>query len=123
MVSLNFDRTQTLLGRLGAADRCHLLSISLDVEHDTPEVLAAYAKACRADERGWTFATGREDDVRRLGRTVGLEFKRVDGKIDHNLRPSWPTPTATFGIFFAAGSGVRRNSPRNYVARPLLPDK
>jgi len=86
MVGRNFDAVQTLLTQLGAGESCRLLSVSLDAANDTPEVLAAYAKGCRADARLWTFATAREDMLRKLGDTVGLEFKRVDGRIDHNLR-------------------------------------
>jgi protein SCO1/2 len=86
MVSRNFDVAQTLLARMGSSEKSHLLSISLDVEHDTPEVLAAYAKTFSADSRLWTFATAREEDLRRIGAAVGLEFKHIDGRIDHNLR-------------------------------------
>lgn len=86
MVSRNFDIAQTLLARLDANAQCHLLSISLDPENDTPEVLAAYAKGFHAETQLWTFATGREDRVRKLGEAVGLEFKRIGGRIDHNLR-------------------------------------
>jgi protein SCO1/2 len=86
LVSHNFDATQALLARLGVASRCHLLSISIDPEHDTTEVLAGYSKANEADPQVWTFATGHEQDLRRLGDAVGLEFRRTEGRIDHNLR-------------------------------------
>jgi protein SCO1/2 len=36
----------------------HLVSFSVDPEHDTPERLAAYARAHRASPRMWTFLTG-----------------------------------------------------------------
>jgi protein SCO1/2 len=86
LVSRNFDAAQTLLARLGVNEHCHLLSISLDAESDTPDVLAAYAKGCQANAQIWTFAPASESEVRRLGNAVGLEFKRVGGQIDHNLR-------------------------------------
>lgn len=86
LVSRNFDVTQGLLAKLGAAGRCHLLSISLDPAHDTPEVLAAYARSCQADPLLWTFATGAEKDVRGLGAAVGLEWRSTAGRVDHNLR-------------------------------------
>ena len=47
-----------LQGRLGAyRDRVHLVSISIDPEHDTPGVLRAYAKKFGAGP-GWQFYTG-----------------------------------------------------------------
>jgi protein SCO1/2 len=36
----------------------HLVSFSVDPEHDTPERLARYARAHRASPRRWTFVTG-----------------------------------------------------------------
>jgi protein SCO1/2 len=42
----------------------HLVSFSVDPEHDTPARLAAYARAHRASPRMWTFVTGPADSVR-----------------------------------------------------------
>lgn len=43
-----------------------LVSISVDPEHDTPEVLAAYAARYRADPERWLFLTGPKDAIYRL---------------------------------------------------------
>lgn len=86
LVSRNFDTAQALLLRLGLAGRCHLLSISLDPAHDTPEVLAAYARSSGAEAELWSFATGREDNLKALGDSVGLQVLRNGDRIDHNLR-------------------------------------
>lgn len=43
-----------------------LVSISVDPEHDTPEVLDAYARRFGADPDRWWFLTGPKDDVYRL---------------------------------------------------------
>jgi protein SCO1/2 len=42
----------------------HLVSFSVDPEHDTPARLAAYARAHGASPRMWTFVTGPADSVR-----------------------------------------------------------
>jgi cytochrome oxidase Cu insertion factor (SCO1/SenC/PrrC family) len=86
MVSRNFDTTQALLSRLDLAGECRLLSISLDAGHDTPAVLAAYASGWQANPDVWIFAGAPEEAVRAFGTPLGLVFKRVDGRIDHNLR-------------------------------------
>jgi len=46
-------------------------SISIDPEHDTPEVLKAYAKQFDAGP-GWTFLTGKEADITKLRKKLGL---------------------------------------------------
>jgi protein SCO1/2 len=41
----------------------HLISITVDPENDTPQVLKAYAAAHSADTARWTFLTGKEKAV------------------------------------------------------------
>jgi protein SCO1/2 len=43
-----------------------LVSISVDPEHDTPEVLGEYAKGMGVDPLRWTLLTGDPEQVRRL---------------------------------------------------------
>lgn len=43
-----------------------LVSISVDPEHDTPEVLAEYAARFEADPERWLFLTGPKDAIYRL---------------------------------------------------------
>lgn len=50
-----FSQLQSKLG--GNRDKVHLVSISIDPEHDTPQVLSEYAKKFGAGE-GWQFYTG-----------------------------------------------------------------
>jgi protein SCO1/2 len=46
------------------AERIHLVSITIDPEHDSPAVLAEYARRFDAPP-GWSFLTGNPDDVER----------------------------------------------------------
>lgn len=60
----------------------HLVSFSVDPAYDTPERLAAYAKAHNATSRRWTFVTGSSEDVQK---TVVDGFKIAltrEGKAD-----------------------------------------
>ena len=43
-----------------------LVSISVDPEHDTPRVLARYARRFRADPERWLFLTGPQEHIDRL---------------------------------------------------------
>lgn len=70
----------------------HLLSLSFDVEHDTPLVLRNHANivAARhgADMSRWTFATGKLIDIDDLTERFGMTFAREPGTVpfNHNLR-------------------------------------
>jgi protein SCO1/2 len=46
-------------------------SISIDPEHDTPEALRDYAEMYNAGP-GWTFLTGKKQDIELLGKKLGL---------------------------------------------------
>lgn len=47
-------------------DGVHLVSISVDPAHDTPEVLRAYAAEHHVDPRRWTLLTGDPERIRAL---------------------------------------------------------
>jgi protein SCO1 len=64
--------------------RIAFVSISLDPEHDTPEVLKDYAQFWGAKPEGWTFLTGSPEAVRDVTRRYGVFFaKKEDGSVDH----------------------------------------
>ncbi|HKD79222.1 MAG TPA: SCO family protein [Candidatus Angelobacter sp.] len=46
-------------------------SISIDPKHDTPKVLKAYAEKYHVGP-GWTFLTGKKDDIDSLSKKLGL---------------------------------------------------
>jgi protein SCO1/2 len=55
-----------ILRQAGLLDKVRLISVSIDPTHDTPAVLAEYARRFRADARVWLFLTGSEEGVRKL---------------------------------------------------------
>jgi len=74
----NLVSVQNALGdRLGK--EVFMYSITLDPENDTPEVLKKYAKSYGA-KPGWTFLTGKADDITNLRRKLGLF--NSDPKVD-----------------------------------------
>jgi protein SCO1 len=72
---------------LGAdfGNKVAFVSISLDPEHDTPEVLKDYAQFWGAKPEGWSFLTGSLDAVRDVTRRYGVFFtKKEDGSVEHS---------------------------------------
>ena len=65
-------------------ERTRFVSITLDPEHDSPEVLAAHAKARGVDLEHWSFLTGPPDEVQAVVRSFGVGSTRnAQGEIDH----------------------------------------
>ena len=92
------EATADVRGADGTAG-VRLLSISIDGEHDTPEVIRAYAAGFGADFSRWVFATGpreavwgmlREGLTLHVGEDEGMPITRPDGSgalnIDHPTR-------------------------------------
>ncbi|MEM6473056.1 MAG: SCO family protein [Planctomycetota bacterium] len=83
-------------------ENVRFLSISVDPETDTPEVLREYAARYGADEDQWLFLTGELDYIRRVGteifkqpiykgfHTDKLVLVDAEGKIEGFY--SWPEP-------------------------------
>ncbi len=87
LLSRHFDAVQRELATSAPlGGKWHLLSVSIDPEHDTPEVMAKYAASYEADPARWIFATGSVGEIRQLGAAVGLEFSGDGAQITHNLR-------------------------------------
>ena len=60
------------------------VSITLDPEHDTSQVLKDYAQLFGAKAEGWVFLTGPLEVIRDVTRRYGVFFeKRPDGSVDH----------------------------------------
>jgi protein SCO1/2 len=66
----NLRRVQEILGDRIGRD-IFIVSLSLDPERDTPEAMRTYAMHNGA-KPGWTFATGRREDVDAIRRRLGL---------------------------------------------------
>lgn len=92
-MDLRFAETTKRMGALpGGPTNYHLLSLSFDVDHDTPLVLRNHANivAARhgADLNRWTFATGKLIDIDDITERFGMTFGREPGTVpfNHNLR-------------------------------------
>jgi protein SCO1/2 len=60
ILSVGFANLQQKLGN--DSQKVHLVSISIDPEHDTPKVMKEYLKRYRA-KPGWDFLTGSRSDI------------------------------------------------------------
>ena len=75
-------RVQEILGdRLGKD--IFIYSISIDPEHDTPQVLSEFRDKFNAK---WTFLTGNESEIIELRKKLGLYIEEIqDGSNNHNV--------------------------------------
>ena len=65
------------------------VSVTVDHERDTPEVLKRYAQAHGANLSGWAFLTGTPDEILAVARQYGIYYKRqAAGDVDHTFLTS-----------------------------------
>jgi len=62
-----------------------LLTLTFDPTHDTPEVMATYARQWNANADTWRFLTGAPGDVERACALFGVHAFSNEGLMDHSL--------------------------------------
>jgi protein SCO1/2 len=86
----NFAAAHAALARDPAlAARTHLLTVSFDTKHDTPDVLRAFGKPFQKTTppfTHWTLATGKDEAIRALGGALELDYVEESQSFTHNLR-------------------------------------
>jgi protein SCO1 len=81
LMSRNFQILQPEARRAGVT----LLSISFDVEHDTPAVLKEYASRLTDDTAHWRFATGTPEQIAYAATLFGVFYEEDGLEINHSL--------------------------------------
>ena len=114
----------TVQNRLGAyfGSTIAFLSITVDPEHDTPDVLKRYAQTFGADPAGWKFLTGSPAAIRDIERRYGVfAAKSPSRELDHTNLTSIIDPRGMLRVQYL---GVRfdpdefRRDLLNLVGQP-----
>ena len=104
MLTAHMASVQEKLGSTFGS-KIDFVSITVDPERDTPDVLKEYAQNFGADHKGWSFLTGDPAVVHEVGRKYGVIAKKAaNGDVDHTLLTSLVDPN---GILRVQYLGVR----------------
>lgn len=82
MMSSRMNRLQS---STAGTPEVRLISFTVDPEHDTPAVLAEYAKHFKADPARWSLLTGSRAVLNDLGLNA-FHLNSVDGSLIHSTR-------------------------------------
>ncbi len=82
MMSNQMHQVQTLTSEMPDVK---LVSFTVDPAHDTPAVLAVYAKHFKPDPARWSFLTGDMERLNDLG-VNSFKLNLVDGSLTHSTR-------------------------------------
>jgi protein SCO1/2 len=85
----NFAAVQQKVEQAPQLSDVRLVTMTLDPEYDTPEVLAPLARTLDADPGVWSFMTGEPDDVVEFSKQFGIFSERDPDdpvQLIHNLR-------------------------------------
>ena len=83
-LSTNFSRLQKRFEARMGRDLI-LLTITLDPDHDQPEVMAKYGRIWRANANSWHFLTGPTPTIKRVTSMFGVVFNPEMGVVTHSL--------------------------------------
>ena len=96
--------------------KVHIVSITVDPDHDTPQVLKAYAEKFHV-QPGWQFLTGRRADIDHIRRELGLYYPE-DTQFEHmNMITIGREPTGQWITMRA----LNRPDVIAYTVRRLIP--
>jgi protein SCO1/2 len=85
-ISQHFSELQQAIkSEAGAAGKTRLLSLTLDPQFDTPDILRSYAHQQKADPQIWTFATGEPGEIDKLTQSFAVFVQPEGGTISHGL--------------------------------------
>jgi protein SCO1/2 len=93
--------------KLGAAfgKQVFFVSITVDPERDTPQVLKRYAEAHGANLAGWAFLTGTPAEITEVAARYGVFAKKTaSGDVDHTFLTSIVDRSGTLRVQYM---GVR----------------
>jgi protein SCO1/2 len=81
------DNFAELKKRFADEEGLVLLTITIDPQYDTPQILNEYARLFGGGEsRNWHYLTGSKQDIIRVAGYFGLEYWPDNGTILHNLQ-------------------------------------
>jgi protein SCO1/2 len=100
----NMARVQDKLGSTFGS-KIAFVSITVDPDRDTPEMLKQYAQNFGVNLKGWAFLTGDPVAIREVGRKYGVFAKKTaSGGIDHTFLTSLIDPKGNLRVQYL---GVR----------------
>ncbi|SRR5579885_382259 len=89
MTSARMSAFKEKLRRSNIQDRVYFVSISIDPQRDTPEVLRHHAKMMNLDLTNWVFVTGDENDINSTIEVAGMEAINGPVQYSENGEPSY----------------------------------
>jgi len=98
LMSSNFTEVDRELQKTpDAYAKTHLISITIDPDFDTPDVLQRYGRSYtqdtgRTDFDHWEFATGSKDEIKSIAEYFGLRYWNDGSQIIHSLRTAVISP-------------------------------
>jgi protein SCO1/2 len=80
LTTAKFSKIGAVMAQKGYGE---LLTLTLDPEHDTPKVLADYARMAGANPKRWKFLTGDPRDVAEVASRFGILYYPDQGQLVH----------------------------------------
>ncbi|WP_226676514.1 SCO family protein [Rossellomorea aquimaris] len=81
-MTANMTKLQQKIAEAGLEDEVQLVSLSIDPEHDTPEVLTEYSSRYEFDDGNWSFLTGYSRDE--IESFANVSFKTPAAEVEES---------------------------------------
>ena len=78
--------TNEVLDKVGLLNKVQVLSVTLDPDRDTPQMLKAYAQGYDKKRVNWDFLTGKAEAIEAVTSPLGVVYYDQNGTIQHNMK-------------------------------------
>lgn len=78
--------TNEVLDKVGLTGKVQVLSVTLDPDRDTPQMLKAYAQGYDKKRVNWDFLTGKGEAIEEVASSFGVVYYDQNGTIQHNMK-------------------------------------
>jgi protein SCO1/2 len=97
LTTAKFSKVEAAMAQKGYGE---LLTLTLDPQHDTPKVLADYAKLAGANSKRWKFLTGPPRDVAEVASRFGILYYPDQGQLVHGQGVAIIGPTGKLSTIY-----------------------
>lgn len=89
MISAHLEKAMESNAKLYGSDAFRAVTISFDVDNDTPKIMKAYGKQFTDDFKQWKFGVAKKDTVKQMTEAFGFMFLRSgNNPFNHTLMVS-----------------------------------
>lgn len=115
-IASKLKSTNDVLDKVGLLNQVQVLSVTLDPDRDTPQMLKAYAQGYDKKRVNWDFLTGKAESIEAIAAPLGVVYYDQKGTIQHNMKTAVIDPSGKLVRVFSGTDWSTEEAARSLRA-------